>query len=130
MLTAEQLLKIEQDAQKATPGPWRFEYCHEGPSCWCGMVGCDSKEHGVSSSGSLTQPDARHIANCDPQTVMELVKMARRYLWLRDAPSEVPVVGLDVAFWEDCSGEAIRGEALDQAIDSAINSQRKEGGEG
>lgn len=50
----------------------------------------------------------------------ELVVLVRRYFYLRDASVEVPAAGVDVAFWDDHCGEAIRGEALDEAIDAAM----------
>lgn len=47
---------------------------------------------------------------------------AARYRWLRDKPDDVPAVGLDVAFWEACTGEACRGDALDAAVDAEMQS--------
>lgn len=50
---------------------------------------------------------------------------AARYRWLRELPVECPTDGLDIAMWNDCHGDGIRGDALDAAIDSAL--AQKEG---
>lgn len=44
---------------------------------------------------------------------------AERYRFLRNAPIEFPAQGVEVAAWDDGYGEAIRGDALDAAIDAA-----------
>jgi len=49
-----------------------------------------------------------------------LRKDAERYRWLRTLPVECPTDGLDVAMWNDCHGDGIRGDALDSAIDAAL----------
>lgn len=49
---------------------------------------------------------------------------AERYRFLRNAPTEIPAAGVEVAIWDDGEGEAIRGAELDVAIDAA----RAEGG--
>lgn len=51
-----------------------------------------------------------------------LVADAERYRYLRSLPDEVPQIGLDVATWENCSGKSVRLEALDAAIDAAMQS--------
>lgn len=52
---------------------------------------------------------------------------AERYRWLRALPDEVPQIGLDVATWENCSGQSIRGESLDAAIDAALRQEQPKG---
>lgn len=72
------------------------------------------------------RPGSRLLTNgINNDEAVELVKMARRYLWLRDNASDDThycVVDEDTGAW-------IAGDQLDMVIDSAINSQRKEGGE-
>jgi hypothetical protein len=46
-----------------------------------------------------------------------------RYQHLRNMPEALPADGLDVAVWRSCSGESIRGKALDDRIDSEIKAR-------
>lgn len=48
---------------------------------------------------------------------------AGRYQWLRTLPVECPTDGLDIAMWQDCHGDGIRGDALDFAVDSAMKGE-------
>ncbi len=66
------------------------------------------------------EADAR-VAELEAK-IAALRKDAERYAYLRSLSTEVPTRGLDVAWWEDFSGEGIRGEVLDAAIDAAIAS--------
>lgn len=116
MLTEEQLLKIEQDAQKATPGPWRRSQAYGQLNIQAGP------------SYLLSDDDAAHIENCDPQTVMGLVKMARRYLYVeKHARCDPKMDGNHV--WLAINLRNVRGPTLGSGIDSAIDSQRKDGDE-
>jgi hypothetical protein len=49
-----------------------------------------------------------------------LRKDAERYRWLRDKPIELPALGLDVATWSHESGEGLRGDDLDAAVDAEM----------
>lgn len=63
---------------------------------------------------------------CQAELDLEFQKDALRYRHLRNKTDEVPSVGLDVAFWEDCSGTAVRGENLDKLVDEEILKFAKE----
>jgi hypothetical protein len=76
MLTAEELDRLEALAHKATPGPyhigsgdhWAREVRSQATAvAWCGAFPV-----------SEAHANARHIAACDPQTILALVEMARR----------------------------------------------------
>lgn len=77
MLTAEELDRLEAVARAATPGPWhqgsgdhfaRDVRSSAGDSmAWCGMF-----------PARAAAANARHIATCNPQTILALVEMARR----------------------------------------------------
>jgi len=63
--------------------------------------------------------------------MQELVKMARRYLaWREAALTEDDTPVGDLMLDMGMRGEIPTPEQFDAMIDSAINSQRKEGGEG
>jgi len=128
-------LKIEQDAQKATPGPWNLTiHTAEGPDSFDARSDDWTISNGGKSivaweqDGIQQAEDVVHIANCDPQTVMELVKMARRYADMQEAVQDaVQLMGPTTPTCCGCDYEWSEALAI---LRRAINSQRKEGGEG
>jgi hypothetical protein len=52
--------------------------------------------------------------------VERAVKDAERYQHLRNKSADLPAHGLDVAFWEDGGGTAMRGEELDARVDTEM----------
>jgi len=56
-----------------------------------------------------------------------LRKDAERYRWLRSRPVACPTNDPDLAGWEECSGEAIRGNDADAAIDAAMSKEFSHG---
>ena len=45
---------------------------------------------------------------------------AERYRWLKSRPVAVPADGPDLALWDDCCGDELRGNEADKAIDAAM----------
>ena len=63
-LTPEKRAEMRRGAEDATQGEWQ-------PSCvagaWCVSI------RKIPIALDSTEPDARHIANCDPQTILGLL---------------------------------------------------------
>ena len=75
MVTPDDLDRLERDARAATPGPWEAD----GNDVLTTVA--EVPEVIVASTGGPFAHDtktARHIANCDPQTVLALVAEVRR----------------------------------------------------
>jgi len=53
----------------------------------------------------------------------DIILDAMRYRWLKSRPDVVPVVGPDLANWEDHSGKAIRGDEADMIIDEYMKKE-------
>lgn len=86
MLTAEELDRLEAVAREATPGPWITDSALKPLMVYSTGLMWDVYDEGVPAGqtpsfvcncgeSSETQ---RHIAACDPQTILALVEMARR----------------------------------------------------
>jgi hypothetical protein len=75
------------------------------------------------SDCGLTMEESHHLASrrgtAPSINSAADAKNAARYRWLRDRPEHPDNAGIDVAMWENCEGQALRGECLDSAIDIA-----------
>jgi hypothetical protein len=79
------LLELEQSARAATPGPWFVDEDPRHGMSWNRSIDTDDG-HGhtvcfmTHSDGKFPERDkatAEHIANCDPQTILALVEVAK-----------------------------------------------------
>ena len=82
----------------------------------CGPHAIDALLRALSDAQAALQAQA---AEKDAE-IAALREDAARYRWLRELPVECPTDGLDIAVWNDCHGDGIRGAELDAAIDSAL----------
>ena len=64
---------LERLARKATPGRWKTIKSIHGPKCLCVQYGKDENY----ASCEMEPGDARFIAACNPQTVLELIRRLR-----------------------------------------------------
>lgn len=54
------------------------------------------------------------------EVIARLRKDVDRYQWLKSRPVRCPTSGPDLAIWDDCCGESLRGDDADAAIDAAM----------
>ena len=57
------------------------------------------------------------------EQLAEAQKDADRYRWLKTRPVDCPIIGPDLALWDEESGDALRGDEADAAIDAAVAAQ-------
>ena len=127
-LKAEDLAKLRELAQKATPGPWAVDQqCTVGP-----VSDEDDQTYGMVISladvyGEQPLVDAAFIAAANPAAILALVKDASRYRAWRACvltEDESFVTAMDAALPEEAQGDRFpTADEWDAGIDAAIATQ-------
>lgn len=102
MTDIKRIEELKRLAEKATPGPWAYEFTGEKSNDWCvgQVVGPDDElKHGEFVEGDVVVElvamaqdgrlaDARFIAAANPETVLWLIAQIPQWMPIESAPKD------------------------------------------